>query len=150
MSFLTGEERPAPAGLGLLRALLAVAIAVSIVHYVDNVAAYDAYPEPTSGVAPSRGLIAASWFAFTALGLAGYVLLARHRVMAAAACLAAYSGSGLVGLGHYTVDGATGMPWWRQTHIVADIACGIAVLAFAFWLLRRRAPAPSGAARAGS
>lgn len=150
MSVLTGEARRAPSGLGFLRVLLAVAIAVSIVHYADNVAAYGAYPEPASGFAPSRGLIAASWFVFTALGLAGYVLLRRGRVLAAAACLAAYSGSGLIGFGHYTVEGATGMPWWRHTHIVADIACGIAVLTFAFWLLRRRDAGRSRAAGAGS
>ncbi len=127
-----------------LRGLLAVAIAVSVVHYADNVANYGAYPEPTTGFAPSRGLIAASWFAFTAFGIAGYVLLRRSHATAAAACLAAYSGSGLVGLGHYTVEGATGMPWWRQLHIGADILCGAAVLAFALWVLRRRAPAAAG------
>jgi hypothetical protein len=41
--------------------------------------------------------------------------------------------------GHYTVDGATDMVWWRQTHIVLDILCGIAILAFAVRLARRRA-----------
>ena len=127
--------RPTP-GLRVLQGLLAVAVLVSIVHYVDNVANYDAYPEPTSGPAPTRAVIAASWFAFTAAGVAGYLLLARGRVGAAAACLAVYAGSGLVGIGHYTVEGATDMVWWRQLHIVADIACGFAVLAFAVWLVR--------------
>ncbi len=150
MRSLGADDAGAPAGVRLLFLLLGTAIAVSVVHYVDNVAAYEAYPEPASGFAPSRELIAASWFAFTAFGLAGYVLLRRNRDLAAAACLAAYSGSGLIGFGHYTVDGATGMPWWRQAHIVADIACGIAVLAFAFWLVRRRDPARSRAVGAGS
>jgi hypothetical protein len=32
------------------------------------------------------------------------------------------------------------MPWWRHTHVVIDILCGIAVLGFAVWaILRRRA-----------
>lgn len=118
--------------------LLGVAVVVSIVHYSDNVLAYDAYPQPDSGAAPSRTVIAISWFAFTAFALAGAVLLRRGHAVAAAVCLAAYSGSGLVGLGHYAVEGATGMPWWRQAHIVADILCGAAVLVFALWLARVR------------
>ena len=122
--------------LEILRPLLAVAVLVSIVHYVDNVASYADYPEPTSGPDPSRGLIAASWFMFTAFGIAGYVLVGRDRLRAAAACLAVYAGSGLVGLGHYTVEGATDMPAWRQAHIVADILLGFAMLAFAAWLVR--------------
>ena len=44
--------------------LLAVAVVVSIVHYVDNTVDYDAYPQPTSGPAPSQPAIAVAWFAF--------------------------------------------------------------------------------------
>lgn len=51
-------------------------------------------------------------------------------------CLSVYSGSGLVGIGHYTVPGATDFTWFRQTHIVADILCGVAILAFAVWAVR--------------
>ncbi len=128
---------PAPA-LGLLRDLLIVAVLVSIVHYADNVANYADYPAPTSAPAPSQELITASWFIFTAFGAAGLAFFVRRRITPAAACLAVYSMSGLVGLGHYTVPGATDMAWWRQLHVVADIACGIAVLAFAVWIVRRR------------
>ena len=109
------------------------AVAVSIVHYVDNVTAHDAYPQPESGPAPSATAIAISWFVFTGFGLAGYVLFRRDRIDAASVCLAVYAVSGLIGLGHYTVEGATEMPWWRQAHIVADIVCGLAILAFVVW-----------------
>jgi hypothetical protein len=130
---------PVPdATLRTLRVLLAVAIAVSVVHYADNVANFADYPEPESGPAPSRTVIAIAWFAFTAAALAGYALLKRGHVTAAALCLAFYSGSGLVGLGHYTVPGATDMPWWRQAHVILDILCGAAVLVFAIALIRRR------------
>ena len=130
-------DTPAPAAMRGLRALLAVAVLVSIVHYTDNTPDYDAYPQPTSGPAPSRALVAASWFGFTAFAVAAYLLLRRGRRTAAVACLALYAGSGLVGIGHYTVAGATEMAWWRQAHIVADIACGVAILAYAIWLIRR-------------
>ncbi|HEV2075256.1 MAG TPA: hypothetical protein VGR10_03375 [Thermoleophilaceae bacterium] len=125
-------------GLMPLLGLLGVAVLVSVVHYVDNVANYADYPQPSSGPAPSRELIAVSWFVFTAFGIAGLGLFARRRFGPAAVALAVYSISGLVGLGHYTVPGATDMPWWRQLHVVADIAAGLAVLAFAVWALRRR------------
>jgi Na+/proline symporter len=122
----------------MLAIVLAVAVAISVIHYVDNVVNYDDYPQPTSGSAPSQTLVAISWFGFTAFALGAYLLLVRGRALAAAICLAIYAGSGLVGLGHYTVDGATEMVWWRQAHVVADILCGVAVLAFAAWLARRR------------
>ncbi|HZB76196.1 MAG TPA: hypothetical protein VE526_08245 [Solirubrobacteraceae bacterium] len=132
-------------GAGALRLLLGVAIAVSVVHYADNFANSDDYPQPDGGPSPSRAAIAVAWVAFTAFAVTGYALLRRGRITAAAVCLALYAGSGLVGLGHYTVDGATDMPWWRQAHIVADIACGTAVLAFAVWLVVRRRLPPDSA-----
>ena len=120
-----------------MRVLLGVAVGVSIVHYLDNTLNYAAYPQPTSGPAPSQLTVGLSWLAFTAVAAAAYVLLRRGRILAAAFGLAIYSGSGLVGIGHYTVPGATGMPGWRQAHIVADITCGVALLACAVWLPRR-------------
>lgn len=132
------ERRDTQPGLAVLRRILIVAVLVSIVHYVDNYANYADYPVPTSGPAPSATVIAVSWFVLTAFGVAGFVLFARGRVCAAALSLAVYSTSGLVGIGHYTVAGATDMPWWRQAHVVADIACGVAILVFAVWTVRRQ------------
>jgi hypothetical protein len=129
---LTPERAVAP-----LTALLVVAIAVSVVHYTDNVVNLEDYPEPTSGPAPSATVIAVSWFVVTAAGLAGLGLFRRGRVAAASAALAFYSVSGLIGLGHYTVPGASAMPWWRHAHVAADIGCGVAVLVFALWAVRR-------------
>ncbi|HEV2724192.1 MAG TPA: hypothetical protein VGV10_06130 [Thermoleophilaceae bacterium] len=129
---LTRERAVAP-----LTALLIVAIVVSVLHYSDNVVNFEDYPQPGSGPAPSATVIALAWFVFTAAGLAGLALFRRGRVAAAAAALALYSASGLVGLGHYSVEGASAMPWWRHAHVVADIGCGVAVLAFAVWAARR-------------
>lgn len=132
------ERRVNRRELQLLLGVLGVAFLVSIVHYADNFANYADYPQPTSGSAPSQDTVGISWFVFTAFGVAGLLLFLRGQVAAAAAGLALYSVSGLVGLGHYTVPGALDMPWWRQVHIVADIACGIAVFAFAVWVVWRR------------
>ena len=120
-------------------------MAVSIVHYVDNYANYADYPLDSSGPipTPSRALVGFSWFLFTAFGAAGLALYAKRHIAPAGACLAVYSISGLVGIGHYTVPGATDMVWWRQAHVVADIACGIAIFAFAIWAVRRSRAQPS-------
>lgn len=127
-----------------LLALFAVAALVSVVHYADNVANYADYPLSGTLPDPSAALIAVAWFAFTALGVAG-VLVFRRRgpTPRAALLLGAYSGSGLIGILHYSAAGATSMPWWRQLHIVADIACGLLIFAFALAIARTPANAAS-------
>jgi hypothetical protein len=114
--------------------LVSLALAVSVVHYVDNVVNYADYPVPDASATlptPSAVVIAVAWCVFTAIGVTGLVLFLRRRLVPAVVCLSLYSGSGLIGVGHYTVPGALDMPWWRQAHVVADICLGIALLAFA-------------------
>jgi hypothetical protein len=126
----------------ILSVILAVAVVVSIVHYTDNYVNYHDYPQSRTLPNPSSALVIASWFGFTAVGLAGYLLFRRSPSSLALILLAAYSGSGLVGVGHYLVPGATSMPWWRQAHVCFDITSGIAVFAFAIWAARARRHAP--------
>jgi hypothetical protein len=118
--------------------VVGIAFVVSVVHYVDNYVNYDAYPEPTSGPAPSATTIGLAWFLFTAFAIGALVLLRQGRQLGAALCLAVYSISGLIGIGHYTVPGALDMPWWRQAHVLVDVVCGVAVLAMAIGLVRSR------------
>jgi hypothetical protein len=116
--------------------LLGIAVLVSVVHYVDNYVNYDDYPVPGPDAAvpaPSARLVAVGWFVFTALGAAGLLLWFRRHITTSAVFLTGYSVSGLIGIAHYTVPGATDMAWWRQAHVVADIVCGAAVLGFALW-----------------
>ena len=116
--------------------LMSVAFVVSVVHYIDNTVNYDAYPQTEPGSAlpnPSAQGVGGAWFVFTAFGVLGLGWFVRARVTAAAVAIAVYSGSGLVGFAHYAVPGATGMVWWRQTHIVADIICGVLLFGFALW-----------------
>jgi hypothetical protein len=122
----------------ILSVILALAVVVSIVHYTDNYLNYDDYPQPRSAPNPSAPVVLAAWFAFTAAGLAGYLLFRRGPSALALVLLAAYSGSGLVGIGHYLVPEASSMPWWRQVHVGLDIACGIAVFSFVVWAARAR------------
>jgi len=121
--------------LRILLALLGAAFVVSVVHYVDNVANYADYPQPGPEdlPAPSAGLIAFGWFLFTAFGVLGLWQFLRGNVVPAALGLTGYSVSGLVGVGHYLVPGATDMVWWRQAHVIADIVLGVGVFGFAVW-----------------
>ena len=126
----------------ILSVILAVAVVVSIIHYTDNYVNYHDFPRSRTLPNPSAALVLGAWFAFTAAGLAGYVLFRRAPSNLALILLAAYSGSGLVGIGHYLVPGATSMPWWRQAHVCLDITCGIAVFSFALWAARARRHGP--------
>ena len=121
----------------LLTVLLGVAILVSVVHYADNYFNYGDFPHG-DGPEPPAGLVLAAWFILTPLGIAGWVFFRRGDLATAGFLLIAYSFSGLVGIGHYTVDGMTGEPVWRQAHVVADIVFGFAVFAFGAWALMRR------------
>ena len=115
---------------------MSVAFVVSVVHYIDNTVNYADFPqlEPGSSLPnPSDRVIAAMWFVFTAFGVLGLWFWLRGRIRPAAVAIAAYSGSGLVGIGHYLVPGATDMVWWRQTQVIADIICGVLLFAFALW-----------------
>jgi hypothetical protein len=120
-----------------------VAIAVSVVHYVDNYTLYEEYPQSETLPNPSAGLIAFAWFFFTAFALAGLYFLRASSDRAAAISLAVFSGSGLVGIGHYAAGGTEAFPWWRHAHVVADIALGFAVLACAVALSRMARSSPS-------
>ena len=113
------------------------AVAVSVVHYTDNYVNYSAFPQVEDGLNPSRPVVPIAWFVFTPAGIAGYLAFRRGRLRPAALLLGFYSTSGLVGIGHYVAPGMTDAVWWRQAHVVADIALGAAVLACAVWIARR-------------
>ena len=119
--------------------LFGTAFVVSVVHYTDNYFNYDDYPQPGPDalLAPTAAQVGGAWFVLTALGVLGLWLWFRGSITAAAVALTGYSVSGLIGFGHYTVSGATDMVWWRQTHVVADILCGIAIFGFAVWAALR-------------
>ena len=109
------------------------AVVVSIVHYTDNFANYSDYPHGT-GPEPSSWEVLIAWFVFTPFGIAGYLLYRRGQIRRGSLFLLVYSGSGLVGIGHYAlVSGMTAQPAWRQAHVVADILCGAAIAGFALW-----------------
>ena len=129
------ESSTAPLrGTRRILVVVAIAVVVSVVHYVDNYVNYADYPVPGPDAtipAPSDTVVGLAWFVFTAFGAWGVWNLLRCHVVPAVIGLAFYSVSGLIGIGHYTVSGALDMPLWRQAHVVADIALGVTILLLA-------------------
>jgi hypothetical protein len=124
----------------LLNIVFFSAVASSIVHYTDNYLAFDRFPQASSGPELTDDMIWIAWAVLTAVGVAGYVLYRRGQVRRGSMLLAVYSISGLVGLAHYTAPGMSELAWWRHLHIWVDIACGVAVLAFAVWSVQQTRP----------
>lgn len=67
-------------GRRVLSVLFPLAVVVSVVHYTDNFLAYDLYPQSEVLPDPSEGLVLASWFVFTAFGVAGYLAYQQRRI----------------------------------------------------------------------
>ena len=134
----SSAEQPQRRGLGALRALLMLAIPLSVIHYTDNFVSFDIYPTAhLLGRHLTPDAIWIGWIVFTAAGLLGYRLYRSGRTLAASAALAFYSISGLISIGHYAEPGMARLAWWRHVAIWIDVALGTAVLMFALWSAQR-------------
>ena len=124
----------------LLQVLLAVAVVESFVHYTDNTLRYDDYtvPDPSVlGGLVQRWVIPVSWVLFTAAAVVGYRRFRQGRFPEAAAWLGAYSVSGLISVLHYTDISPDDLSPFQNLFVFADIALGVALLAFALSLVAR-------------
>jgi hypothetical protein len=105
---------------------MAANLGTSALHYADNVARFQQYPEPTWLSAP---LVAALWFVVTAIGLTGWSLSRReHR--AARPLLLLYALLGLAVLGHYLVHASKPMDGAMHALILLEATAAAALLAF--------------------
>lgn len=113
-----------------MRTVLAAAILVSILHYMDNTIRYSDYVNGQS-TPIARWMIPLSWVLLTAAGLMGYRCLTLGQRPLAAALLGVYSASGLVGPVHYTAGPPSDFDAVQNVLIIADTVLGIAVLVIA-------------------
>ena len=93
-------HKPETPGLALTILLLAYA-AVSLIHHVHNAEFLNEYPNMPASLSPAR--VYAAWFATTAVGLIGYLLVRRGHQLAGLFALTVYGVLGLGGLGHYAL-----------------------------------------------
>ena len=118
--------------LTTVRRVLAIAVALSAVHYYDNTVRFEDY---TGGKASdgliTRPVIPISLVLFTIAGVGGYRALKAGNRRLAGVGLAAYSVSGLIGLGHYTTVSPSEFSAFQNTFIALDFLAGLAVLILA-------------------
>lgn len=123
----------------VLHVAVAAAVVLSVFHYIDNWARFDRYALNPDSPVTEPLMIPGAWLLFTAVGVLGYVQYRRGRWWPAVAGLAVYSLSGLVGAVHYTDAPPSDFDAVQNLLIVTDVLAGAAVLAFALWLMFRRA-----------
>lgn len=134
----------------VLTIVLVAAVVVSIVHYVDNTVRYDEFVSDDPNLVSrlvKRPLVPLAWVAFTAALVWAVRQYRAGRYDRAALGLAAYSGSGVVGLLHFTDVSPSDFDAFQLTHVIADIVLGFAVLGCAGWLALHSAPHTPAAER---
>ncbi len=113
----------------VLVGLVVVNIATTIAHYVDNIAFFGEYPEPT-WLAP--GMVDAFWFLMTPVAFVGLWLAHRRRIGAGSIALLVYAGMSLLVLGHYRFAPFDSIGWRIHTLIWLEAAAALLLI---FWLL---------------
>ncbi|MEX2237156.1 MAG: hypothetical protein WEB00_06455 [Dehalococcoidia bacterium] len=119
--------------LAILGGILLASILSTAIHYAHNYVEINQYPDPswisnsTTGAA-----ILIFWPILTVAGIAGFWVYSQRSYLAAHACLAVYSLTGLTTFGHF-MDGNPDIdPFWYAT-IFTDGLAGFAILAFVAW-----------------
>jgi hypothetical protein len=119
--------------LTLLKAILTASILSTAIHYTHNFIAVNRYPGPGgSFYTVVRVAIVIGWPLLTAIGLTGYRRYRERRYQEARVCLAVYSLTGLVTMGHFAY-GNPHIPAFFYATLFTDFLCGLAVLAFVVW-----------------
>ncbi|HVR97376.1 MAG TPA: hypothetical protein VMW27_12225 [Thermoanaerobaculia bacterium] len=109
--------------------LVALNIATTVLHYVDNIVFFHEYPEPP-WLTP--GIVDVFWFFMTPVALTGLWLVRRDRRSMGSIVLLAYAGMSLLVLGHYRFAPFHTISWRIHAFIWLEAAAAIALVA---WLL---------------
>lgn len=125
--------------LTVLKAIIAAEILSTAIHYTHNFVAVNLYPGPKDLYTATRVAIVVSWPLLTWIGLTGYRRYREQRYREAHVCLAVYSITGLVTMGHF-IYGNPKIPAFFYATLFTDTLTGLAVLAFVLWSARTLAP----------
>jgi hypothetical protein len=118
--------------LTLLKTILAAGMLSTAIHYTHNFVAVNRYPGPKDLYTVTRVAIVVAWPLLTWIGLMGYRRYREGRYREAQVCLAVYSITGIVTLGHFIYGNPT-IPAFFYATLFTDAITGFAVLAFAVW-----------------
>jgi hypothetical protein len=129
--------------LKVLKLILATGIVSTAIHYTHNFVAVSHYPGPRSLYTFTRIAIVISWPLLTWIGLVGYRRYREERLREAHVCLAVWSLTGLVTMGHF-IYGNPKIPGLFYATLFTDTLAGLAMLAFVAWSMVATAP-PAGA-----
>lgn len=126
--------RPSP--LGSVAVLLLIYAVASLVHFVHNAEFVADYPNmPASW---SRADVYLAWLGMTAVGVCGWLLLARGFPRAGLACLAVYAALGLDSLGHYVLAPMSTHTIAMNATILAEVTAAAILLVVVVRRLARR------------
>jgi hypothetical protein len=122
-------------------------IAVTLFHFTDNAVNVDTYPK--AGWQPDwfEAVVVVAWFAYTAVGVAGYRLYEQGRLGAAQACLLIYGYLVISSLGHFLYGSPDELTTRGLISVFVDVAAGSVVIAVALWSVyaSRSLSGPDGA-----
>ena len=118
--------------LTLLKTILAAGMLSTAIHYTHNFVAVNRYPGPKDLYTVTRVAIVVAWPLLTWIGLMGYRRYREGRYREAQVCLAVYSITGIVTLGHF-IYGNPKIPAFFYATLFTDALTGFAILAFAIW-----------------
>lgn len=130
-----GGQRP---GVTALRAIIALNLLSTALHYSHNFVMAHGYPAvfPFESATAYRVGIVIAWPLLTALGLWGYRLYKAGETQRPRLLFAAYSLLGLTTLGHF-FGGNPDIPPFFYATLFTDFLAGAALLAFVVWTFRQ-------------
>lgn len=139
--------------LAAVRRVFGTALALSVVHYIDNTVRYDDYTGGKDSFV-TQPMIPLSWVLFVTAGVLGYRALKQGQRVRAGWLLALFSVSGLIGVAHFTTVSPSDFSAFQNTFIALDFLAGLAVFVLAVRLATGKAvsrpPTSSGRSPAGS
>ena len=115
---------------GLLAALLAYA-AASLAHHVHNAEFLADYPGMPAWL--SRTGVHAAWVGATSVGVLGYILVRRDRLLAGLSLIAIYAAYGFDALAHYWLAPAAAHTMAMNLTIALEVATAGLLLTVVFW-----------------
>lgn len=102
-----------------MKAALLLYGAASLVHFWHNAEFLGDYPNLPSSW--TRADIYLAWIAMTSIGVAGWILVARGRVVVGLLALAIYAALGLDSLGHYVLAPMSAHTAMMNATILAEV-----------------------------